>query len=278
MRGIGFLFNKLLCLSLIVLFVFMALAVNQAHADLAKSTIISLAEEAVENLLDDPQVINRYPLTECVYESDGENDYWIVSFVGEYLEEYDFNAYVVKMQSDGELVQITKPTKKNPITISFFDLVKKKGMFVTWDYQEKYDYSIEWRKKLEEWDAHHPDDEVEVWSYIRYILGINYSMPLATDITETQAEKIAFAALLNAFPSEEKNITNCLTYYSFICNGDDERVWRVFFIPKDRDEAAKNGDYGYYVFVAASDGRVMDLVHQIRDNITVDTYHMSLYE
>lgn len=67
-----------------------------------------------------------------------------------------------------------------------------------------------------------------------------------------------------------------MTFYSFIQNGEGERVWRVFFIPKDRDEAAKYGDYGYYVFVAASDGRVMDLVHQLRDNITVDTYHMSL--
>ena len=154
------------------------MGVSVAEKALDNDTVISIAQKYImERYAVTAEVLNQYPLAECSYLTRDEGE-WLVIFAGDCADpKYDTNTYTVYLTPQGEVKTASEPLLANDMNETFQQLIRERGMFVTWTLQQKFDFSQEWKQKDETNEQQRPDNEARISAYMQYLGQKEYLLP-----------------------------------------------------------------------------------------------------
>jgi hypothetical protein len=218
--------------------------------DIAKNTLMQKYNITAEQL-------NTYEMEECSFVLlEGDEPEWFIWFVGDRSPVYDNNSYSVRISKTGEVKETSAPTTINSLNDEFDKLFMERGMFVTWSLEEKYEFYKAWPTMIDQWMEKSPKNQAPIRQYIHYLAGKTYLLPGIDDITEEQSSQTAKDALVKKIGSDD--LSAFAVYKSFMLNEHGARVWRWFYVPKQRVDS----DCGYRIDIDAKTGNVVEVLHQ----------------
>lgn len=188
--------------------------------------------------------------------------------------EYTGNIYFVQLSASGVVENIKPPSMQNPLNSEFAILKDSLGLFVTWSIEQKYAFSKEWTIKTEKWYQKEKNGGVTnvqgINPYLYYLLDKDYRLPDDTDIPLETAIQAAKDTLIRKEGFSKETFSDYLIGQSFMVHDTNQLVWRIFFIPKNRDDA----DCGFRIDVHSKTGNCIELLHQWAS----DPYWGTFYE
>ena len=266
--------NKLVLVltSLTIFFSFFAnvsSAKQSFDADMAVTTARRYIIETYDVTL---EFLENYKLAECSFRSyetsNGEGE-WLVIFAGDSNDStYDTNTYAIYMNHLGVVMRSFEPTLTNELNEAFMELIKERGMFVTWTLQQKYDFSHEWESRKQTSMHQQNNNKAGIIGYLQYLMGKNYLLPNSSDISKEEATFLSDKEIIHLLGSTNDLAASYSTSHSFLeVNG--LRAWRIFYIPLNRS----NTDCGYRVDINSQTGNIMEILHQVADEQEWATYY-----
>ena len=236
-------------------------AIAQATS-ITRSDAISIAMQVVnESFHIDLENNDEYSLAECVKQEKKGGPEWFILFSGEPNERYATNTYAIYLKDDGTVRWLVPPTLVKSLNDEFNAMIREKGSFVTWSYEEKYYFRNEWYIRVADWEEQHHEGEEAISGYLAYLIDRPYALPQPDDVSPEDAEFIA----RNALKLDDDKLATYKVAFSFLEDPELGRVWTVYYLPTSREMNLSpyyRPDRGFKVIVDAQDGYVIEAVNQ----------------